>query len=285
MEMTLLISVGDIEIFVEVVGTRLGIRDGKVYEKPTVILLHGGPTFDHLAMRPDFEALSEFAQLIFYDHRGLGRSGKSHSGTWNLQTWSRDLHMLVKTLGLGRPIILGQSFGGFVAQKYALDYPDDLSGLVLLSTAARIDLDHVVDNFAKAGGARLGELARAFFTAQSPEARDRFTEEGLPFYTVGKKKVGALSAFEPAVMDHFFSGESNTFDYRNALAAVKVPTLVIGGDSDPATSAVAARELGNCFAPGIAQTIILNQCGHGPMRDQPEETLRILRDYLDGISV
>jgi len=279
------ISVGDIDIFVEVVGTRLGIRDGQVFEKPTVILLHGGPSLDHLAMRPDFEALAEHAQLIFYDHRGLGRSGKSHPGTWNLQTWARDLHVLVRTLGLGRPIILGQSFGGFVAQKYALDYPDDLGGLVLLSTAARIDLDHVVDNFTRAGGARIGELARAFFTAQSPEARDRFLEEGLPFYTVGRKKIGLLSQFEPAVMDHFFADESHSFDYRQALATVTVPTLVIGGDSDPATSATAARELGSCFAPGVAQTVILEQCGHGPMRDQPGKTLQVLSDYLEKVGI
>lgn len=130
--------------------------------------------------------------------------------------WASDLAALIERLGLDRPVILGQSFGGMVAQRFAIDHPRLASGIILLSTAARFDLEQGVANFAQRGGARLAELARAFFTAGPSDHCDALLREGLPHYAVGGKSVASPADFEPHVLDHFYSSRADapSFDFR-----------------------------------------------------------------------
>nr|WP_047166154.1 alpha/beta hydrolase [Sphingomonas sp. Y57] len=279
------VNVGDISLFVDVVGSQLAIEGGRVRSRPTVILLHGGPAWDHLALRPALEPLADVAQLVFYDHRGLGRSGRGDPARWTLRQWAADLHRLIGILGVERPIILGQSFGGFVAQRFAIDYADSYAGLILLATAARFDLGPVVATFERLGGVELARLAKSFFTAAGAADRDRFLVEGLPHYTVTRSGIGALSPFEPHVLDHFFrtEGEAHSLDFRSALSSLSAPTLIVGGDRDPVILPDAVRELGDSFSPGVAATHILEECGHGPARDRPAEALALIRDFIANV--
>lgn len=279
------VCVGDVSLFVEVVGTKLEVAAETVVERPTVVLLHGGPAWDHLTLLPEFSALSDVAQLIFYDHRGLGRSDPGDRATWTLSQWAEDLNRLITVLGLGKPIVFGQSFGGMVAQQFAVDYPDAYSGLILSSTAARIDLEGIVATFKRLGGEPLSTLARAFFTGADPSARDKFLVEGMPFYTRNSAPIGARSPFKPDVLDHFFSatGEAHRMDFRGRVRSIVAPTLIIGGDSDPVVPASAIFELAESFAPGVATAKIFDHCGHGPTRDQPEQALQIMRGFIAGL--
>jgi proline iminopeptidase len=280
------VDVGCQRLFVEVIGAKLAIHDCEVRERPTVVLAHGGPAWDHLTLRVDFEPLEDVAQLVFYDHRGLGRSDVSDPGSWTLKQWAADLHELLEVLGIYRPIVLGQSFGGMVAQRFATDFPESYSGLILSSTAARFDLDEVVSTFRRLGGEELATLAHSFYTSSNAEHRDRFLQEGFPFYTIQKAEIGAHSPFKPDVLDHFFSdsGDARTFDYRSDLVRVSAPVLILGGDSDPVISANAVRELADSFSPGVSELHIFETCGHGPVRDQPSSALAILRDFIARVS-
>ena len=76
--------------------------------------------------------------MIVPDQRGHGRSDLSDADHWNLATWAADVKGLSDALGIERPIVLGSSFGGFVAQKYAATYPDHPAGVILASTGARM---------------------------------------------------------------------------------------------------------------------------------------------------
>ncbi|GBQ56921.1 alpha/beta fold hydrolase [Komagataeibacter swingsii] len=281
----MLIDVGQQKLFFEVIGTKLRIAKGGVSEVPTVVFVHGGPAWDHLTLRMNFEQLQDVAQLIFYDHRGLGRSDVSTPAHWTLEQWAADLHGLIKTLGLEKPIVLGQSFGGMVAQKFAIDYPDDYSAIILSATAARFNLPEIVETFGTLGGPELRETALSFFTASGVEYRDRFLRECFPYYTVSTATIGALSPFKPDVLDHFFSdaGDGRFFDYRHALAAITKPVLVLGGDKDPVISPQAVCELAACFRPGIAELEIFDNCGHGPTRDRPEVALKLLRAFIQKV--
>jgi pimeloyl-ACP methyl ester carboxylesterase len=279
------VNVGELRLFVEAVNAKLEIRDGKVVEKPTIVFLHGGPAWDHLTLRADLDSLADVAQLIFYDHRGLGRSDVSSPAEWTFAQWAADLHRLIQTLGIERPVIFGQSFGGMVAQRFAITYPDAYSALILSATAARFNLPEVVETFRRLGGDDLATIAQGFYTAADPVMRDRFLVEGFPFYTVKRQEIGALSPFKPDVLDYFFSdaGEARSFDFRAELARVTAPTLVLGGDTDPVISAAAVRELAASFAPGVARMVIFDECGHGPARDQPEAALAVLRDFISEV--
>ncbi|WBX84177.1 alpha/beta fold hydrolase [Sphingosinicella microcystinivorans] len=276
------VDIGELRLFVEILGEKLAVRDGQVVEKPTIVFVHGGPAWDHLTLRVDLESLADVAQLVFYDHRGLGRSDVSTPEDWTLTQWAADLHNLIRTLGLEKPIIFGQSFGGMVTQRFALDYPEDYSAIILAATAARFNLPEVIETFRRLGGEELATIAHSFYTAADPAHRDRFLVDGFRFYTVRSPQIGVLSPFKPDVLDHFFSdaGDAHRFDYRAELQRIDAPVLVLGGEVDPVISAGAVRELAESFRPGVAELHIFDDCGHGPARDQPEAALALLRNFV-----
>jgi proline iminopeptidase len=129
-------------------------------DMPTLVLVHGGPGFDHSPFKTFFPALAGHCQIVYYDHRGMGRSDPSCKSERNLKTWAQDLSDLLDTLGIQTPIILGQSFGGFVAMRYAIDHGDRLAGLVLSSTAARHVPEDCLAQFEVLGGVQVRNTAQ-----------------------------------------------------------------------------------------------------------------------------
>ena len=106
-----------VRLFVDIEGPS-HVPDGPhLREKPTLILLHGGPGYDHSSFKPLFSALADVAQIVYVDHRGHGRSDRRPAAEWTLDTFADDVVKLCEALGVVRPIVLGQSFGGFVAQR------------------------------------------------------------------------------------------------------------------------------------------------------------------------
>src|SRR5213592_2868208 len=68
------VLVNGVRLFFDVEGAKL-VPDGPVMrEKPTLLLLHGGPGFDHSIYKPAYSALADIAQIVYLDHRGNGRS-------------------------------------------------------------------------------------------------------------------------------------------------------------------------------------------------------------------
>ena len=134
------VSIGDVTLFVDVDGAAL-VPDGhSMRERPTLVMLHGGPGLDHTPFKqPIFSPLKEVAQVVYYDHRGNGRSDRSSPDKWNLNTWADDVVALCSALGIEHPIVFGGSFGGFVALNYAVRHPEHPAKLILSSTAAHID--------------------------------------------------------------------------------------------------------------------------------------------------
>jgi pimeloyl-ACP methyl ester carboxylesterase len=90
----MLVSVGDVRLFVDVDGAKL-VPDGMTMrERPTVVLLHGGPGFDHTPFKAAYASLAEIAQVVYYDHRGNGRSEHGPRERWNLDQWADDLRTM-----------------------------------------------------------------------------------------------------------------------------------------------------------------------------------------------
>src|SRR5919108_3031657 len=130
------VLVNGVRLFFDVEGASL-VPDGPTMrEKPTLLLLHGGPGFDHSIYKPLFAQLADIAQVVFLDHRGNGRSEHGPRERWTLAQWGDDVHAFCETLGIVDPIVLGASFGGMVALAYATRHPDHPSRLILISTEA-----------------------------------------------------------------------------------------------------------------------------------------------------
>lgn len=147
-----------VTLYVDVEGCGL-VPDGPAMrEKPTLVLLHGGPGYDHSSFKPIFSALADVAQIVYVDHRGHGRSSRRPAAEWTLDTFADDVVRLCSVLGIVKPIVLGQSFGGFVAQRYLARHPAHPARVVLSSTSHHMGLARKLAMFEKLGdrGARRG---------------------------------------------------------------------------------------------------------------------------------
>ena len=116
------------ELFYDVVGERSG-------DRPTMVALHGGPGFDHRYLRPGLDPLAAWAQVVYVDLRGQGRSGRPPMASCTLEQMADDVAALCRRLGIDRPVVLGHSAGGFVALHLAVRHPGLAGGLILVHTA------------------------------------------------------------------------------------------------------------------------------------------------------
>ena len=101
------------------------------------LVMHGGLGGDHSALHPWLDPLGDVMRLVYYDHRGNGRSGRPPSETITFEQLCADA--LREQLGFEEVAVLGYSFRGFVALEYALRYPERISHLILLDTAPTLD--------------------------------------------------------------------------------------------------------------------------------------------------
>src|SRR5262245_55504030 len=108
-------------------------------ERPTIVLLHPGPGFDHALYKAYLgPLLAERAQVVYLDLRGHGRSDRSSPELLTLETWADDIAALCDALGLEAPIVFGGGFGSLVAIRFGARHPERARALVLGSPVARI---------------------------------------------------------------------------------------------------------------------------------------------------
>jgi proline iminopeptidase len=130
------------ELWFDVDGSALVPDGARMRERPTVVLLHGGPgSYDHSYLKPDFARLTDVAQVIFLDLPGHGRSEWGDAADWTFEGAADAVRDFCDALRLDRPVVYGHSLGGFVALLYGARHPAHPGALVLQSTAARHDVD------------------------------------------------------------------------------------------------------------------------------------------------
>ena len=281
------VTVNGVRLFFDTAGPGLAITPDGPHEKPVLLVLHGGPGFDHWGMRFYFDRFADIAQVVYLDHRGNGRSrggDGADPSRWTLEQWGDDIFGFCEALGIEAPIVFGQSFGGMVAQAYAARHPGHARALVFSSTAARMRLDDVLDGFEALGGAEARHAAAAFWTHGRDEDIALYFRVCNPLYNTRPREeaAGRGVVFHWDVFRHFSlpAGEIWRMDLRPGLAAVQVPALVLTGDRDPVTPAAASRDIAAALRPEIARLDEMAHCGHGTFRDAPEETEALLRAFI-----
>ena len=268
-------------LFFDVEGAKL-VPDGALMrERPTVLLLHGGPGFDHSIYKPSFSALADVAQLVYYDHRGQGRSDKSDPAHWNLAQWADDVRGLCEALGIERPIVFGNSFGGMVAMAYAARHPEHPAKLILSSTAPRQDLELVVSRFEELGGAEVAAAARRYWEQPSGDTLGDYLRLAFPLYGRAQRDPDANARTQWAldVMFHFGAGEGRTMDLAPGLARVRCPTLVLAGGRDPVCPIELSLEIVSALPAEFVRFERFPDCGHGVFRDDPRG-FEVLREFI-----
>jgi proline iminopeptidase len=123
-------KVRDTEIYFDVEGAGLVPDGAAMRERPVVLVIHGGPGADHSGFRPALSPLAEHMQLVYFDHRGHGRSARGDPATYTLDENVEDMEALRQHLGLGRIVSIGMSYGGKVAMAHAARHPGAISHLI-----------------------------------------------------------------------------------------------------------------------------------------------------------
>ena len=285
------LSVNGTELYFDVVGSGLDATSG-FRQKPTLVILHGGPGFDHTYLRPWLDPVSEVAQLVYIDERGCGRSARHTNEYYQLGIMADDIVLFCKTLDIERPMVLGQSFGGFVALSIALRHPDFMSGIVLFDTSPAwtggYDLDALEQLVDGQRGKELREVAykESTGTATAEELK-RFEQEIMPLYWhQGFKPEYIAELFgNPLVnMDiatYMMGTLSKEYDMRPYLSEIKVPAFVLQGRYDWVTPMTGAEEMAQAIPNG--QLHIFEHSGHMVFMEEPEELVAVLKQWITNV--
>jgi len=276
-------------VHVKVNGTQLWfdvdglarVPDGATLrERPTVIVVHGGPgTYDHSYFKPHFTRLTAVAQVVYIDLRGHGRSARENVAEWSFERCADDLRAFCDTVGISRPVVYGHSMGGIVAMIYGARHQGHAAGLVLQSTMARFDLARLVSGFRRFGGDEVAELAERDYgggCVTEAEWARVFAAFGprVPGAEELARRIGNLELARCG-MQLF-----RRLDIVDQLARIKCPTLICVGALDPVTPVEAAREIFDATTAGIAQFEVIDRAGHFPWLDTPDEYWKIVDTFV-----
>jgi len=255
-----------------------------------LLMLHGGPGFDHSIYRPAYSALADIAQIVYLDFRGNGRSEDGPREGWNLAQWGDDVRAFCDALGITDPIVLGASFGGMVALAYATRHPGHPSRLILISTEAAGGsyLERRVELFERFGGPEVGALARRRFLEEGGHPDQASVADwvrlAMPHYTRVPRDpdMARRAVSRPEVLQWFTKpgGESRSFNFFPDLHRIQCPTLVLGGEDDPIHPIESQADLAAALPPHLTQFERFADCRHACIQDAPERTLAAIRGFI-----
>jgi pimeloyl-ACP methyl ester carboxylesterase len=267
------IDVGEgARLFFDVEGTKIVASDDGWVERPTVVLLHPGPGADHSLFKDLVgPRLAQVAQVIYVDQRGDGRSDRSDTSHWNLETWTDDLSALLDALEVERPVLLGTSIGALVAMTFAVRHPDRPARLVLASAVARYVHARSIAGFDRLGGAEAGEVAARYFGDPSETTFAEYLRVCLPLYTRSglDPHVVARMQMNPEATIHWDAHEAAQVDLRDRVAGIRCPVLLLAGEDDPAFTLAGSEELAAALPRERLTFRRYAAAGHGIVRDAP----------------
>ena len=249
-----------------------------------VLVMHGGLGLDHQYLRPWLDELADVAQITYYDHRGNGRSAPCSFDGVDHRTWIDDADALRQHLGHDRIVVLGHSYGGFLALGYALRHPERVAGLVLVSTAAV--MEHWDRIRSELDARQATDAQRRGFTDvpwSSDEDFGAWLGAALPLY-FHRPDEGAMahmlattriSAAASTASGALMAG----YDVRSQLEQLDVPCLVVGGRSDFITPPDCTTVP---LAAGLpdAELALFERSGHFPFIEEHEAFIDVVRSWI-----
>ncbi len=280
-----------------------------------VLVIHGGPGYPFSAPVAGLARLNDRYQFHYYDQRGSGKS--SHPlDTFTSSNYYENMQTLDRTLGLGaqiadierirqilgdeKIILVGHSFGGFLASLYAAEFPEHVQALVLVAPAETLVMPSESDLFSE-----IKTLLPEAMRAEYDSYLKRYLDYGSIF-TKNEKQLAALNdelaryykrALEtkgltlPQDQEKMTSGGwmvhsmymsmGLKHDYRDALKRVTAPVLVIHGQNDLQPEA-ASRLYAEAFPN--AEFRVISNAGHFVFSEQPETFARVVGDFLDSLT-
>jgi pimeloyl-ACP methyl ester carboxylesterase len=281
------IGVGDIRLFFDADGAKL-VPDGPwMRERPTVLLLHPGPGFDHGLFKIQLGPwLAAGTQVVYLDQRGGGRSDLGRPEDLRLDRWAYDVREFCDALGIERPVVLGLGFGALVAARYASRHPAHPRGLVLTAPIARVVPERSIAVYERLGGPQARAVAERFYRDMDERAFGDFLRVCFPLlsgYDLTSDVI-VRADWRPEVLIGWSIGESRELDLRDELATIRAPALVLAGEDDAWAPLDSVREVVERLPVGTRFRSFPG-ARHSVFRDAPgayDELRLFLDDLRDG---
>lgn len=238
-------------------------------EKEYLVLLHGwmGCKEGWVRQIPCFSR--DFA-VIAPDLRGFGESSKPLEG-YALEDYAGDIEALLDELDIERAHLLGQSFGGIIAQKFAISRPERTRSLMLWASRSEprqtADVEAVTEFIRREG---MGAFAEMFSGQYADDAEPEITEWNRKLVARGEPHVAIETMREVS--------QANLTPH---LSQIQAPTLILASKSDK----IIPFELAEKMKKNIANSTLYEYNGsHGAYLKNPDECNRVILDYLKGLT-
>jgi proline iminopeptidase len=270
-----------------------------------LVVVHGGPGASHDYFLPYLLPLARHNQLIFMDERGSGKSEKLEDPSgYTVENMVEDVEAVRQRLHLGKISLLGHSYGGVLAQAYALKYQKNLSHLILCSTFhSTSEMNEVLQRelaatepearkkieamekdglFGKGKPWEKGRYPQEYMTAawgdgyfpylyqRRPDANYDPSANGVMSWDLYREMWGSHGEF-------IIDGNLKSVEYGDRLKTINVPTLIAAGDHDECDPQL-SREMHEKIAG--SKLVILPQSGHMTFVDQPGLFLKAVGDFV-----
>ena len=247
------------------------------------LVMHGGLGFDHTCLHPWLDPLGDVMHLVYYDHRGNGRSGRPPLETLTFEQFCSDADALRDHLGFENVAVLGYSYGGCIALEYALRYPEHLSHLILLESAPNFDYWEEVKANARRKGATPEQLDALEASAEDEEEFWHLLKltEPLYFHTYDEdlaervlgKTIVSVEASEVG------GAIQEGWDLTPRLSEILAPTLILVGKDDficpPSQAKIMHEGIQN------SELVIFEKSGHLAHVEEPEAFFEALRGWVE----
>lgn len=275
-------------MFAEINGNNLYYEVMGEDNKRAMLCFHGAPGMSsYREPKAAWGRLADRYKVVVQDQRGSGQSGLNRPFTH--KQWVDDAEALRQRLNLGKVVVAGGSYGGYLAQEYALAYPQNVVAVMLRDTGP----DHSHEKEAEANA------------LSSPRTRDKLdhakfrrifdgkclSDEDMcdcyleiqPLYNVNwdpAKDADRVKQFQwhHATHNYAFSHNLPNFDIKPRLHEVMVPVLITHGRHDWIIPVAAAQEMQRLYPH--AQLAIFENSGHSPQIEEAAAWEVVVRRFL-----
>ena len=259
----------------------------------TLFTLHGGPGAPSWYCYSMADLARDGVRVVFYDQLGCGDSDQPDDRSlWRVERFVEEAEAVRRGLDLGEVDLWGQSWGGMLAQEYALAYPDALRTLGLASTICsgpfqRRELARLAAGF----GEPTASLLAAALAGEDPggEAYEAAIEEfyarhvcRIPYPPDVERAFANVSAAVYGTMwgpnELAFTGTLATWDMTDRISAIAAPTLITVGRHDeltPASSQMIADRIAG------SELHVFEDSAHLAHWEERERYMQVVRDFLD----
>ena len=270
-----------------------------------LVIVHGGPGASHDYFLPYLLPLARHNKLIFIDERGSGRSQKlEDTSGYTVENMVEDVETVRQALGLGKISLLGHSYGGALAQAYALKYQANLTHLILGSTWSSTKAINEIfvrmkQNMSPELRERINRLeAPGLFGHGKDYEKNRYTNDYMiaawgegyfpylyrnhpdPNYDPIDNGKMAWDLYREMWGEHgefIIDGNLKSVEYTDRLATIKVPTLILVGDhdeSDPSLSQAMHEKIAG------SKLVIFPKAGHMTFVDDTGMFIKTVDEFL-----